>query len=148
MMRNLPFVISLVAGLLWAVAFGFLGKVFGITSPAKFQQRRGLLRRLSFTQYACFYGALGWGIAMFVMSVGDDYLQGKLLGNVVAHSSPAWAALSLLWWMGAGCLLGWMVGSIPQRGIITIKRPPNGTVGETSPLHSQPCPVGVLSVIA
>ena len=109
MMRHLPFVISLGAGLLWAVAFGVLGKVFGIPSPTRFQYREGLFRRLSFTQYACFYGALGWGIAMFVMSVGDDYLQGTLLGNVVVHSSPAWAAFSLLFWVGAGCLFGWMV---------------------------------------
>ncbi len=106
--HSLAFLISLALGLLWVVALGFVGKRFGIPAPTEFQQREGMLRRLSFTQYVCFYGALGWGIAIFVANFADDYLQGKLLGDVAHHASPAWAAVSLIWWLGSGSLCGWM----------------------------------------
>jgi hypothetical protein len=116
MHHSLAFLIPLAVGLLWVVALRFLGKRFGIPAPTKFQQREGMLRRLSFTQYVCFYGALGWGIAMFVANFADDYLQSKLLGNVAHHASPAWAAFSLIWWLGSGCLFGWMVWSSYDAG--------------------------------
>jgi hypothetical protein len=116
MRHSLAFLIPLAVGLLWVVALNFLGKRFGIPAPSKFQQREGMFRRLSFTQYVCFYGALGWGIAMFVANFADDYLQSKLLGNVAHHASSAWAAFSLIWWLVSGCLSGWMLWSSYDAG--------------------------------
>ena len=108
MMRYLPFLISLVAGLLWIVAFKFLGGRLGIPLPTKFQQREGVLRLLTFNGYVCLYGALGFGIAMWIISVGDDYLQGMILGNPSPHAAMQ-RLFELAWRLAGGCAFGWMV---------------------------------------
>jgi len=105
MMRLLPFAISIMAGLLWVVGFSAFGKLLGIPSPPKFQKHSGALGRLTLKQYACLYGALGWGMAMFVASLVDDYFQGKLLNNPV--DSAVRIASEVVIWLAAGCLFGW-----------------------------------------
>ena len=107
-MRHFPFVISVTAGLLWVVAFGLCSKLFGIPRPASVQQPEGVLRRLSFNQYACLFGALSWGFAMFVIFVVDKFLQG-VSGNPASRPSVGWMAFELVWWLAAGCLFGWMM---------------------------------------
>jgi hypothetical protein len=109
MMRHLPFVISIIASLLWVVVFRLSSKFFGISWPPSFQQREGVLRRLSFNQYVCLLGGLGFGVAMFVASVTDNYLQGKLLGNPASHVSAVWIVFELVLWLAGGCLFGWLM---------------------------------------
>src|SRR5208337_4325640 len=108
-MPNLSFVISIIAGLLWVVAFLFLRKPFGMPWPPRFQEREGALRKLSFKQYVCLLGALSWGFAMFVSSVVDNYLQGRFSGKPASHTSAVWMVFELVWWLAAGCLFGWVV---------------------------------------
>jgi hypothetical protein len=108
MMRHVPFLISIIAGLLWIVAFKFLGRLLGIPLPTNFQQRAGVLRLLSFNEYVCLYGALGFGIAMWITSVADDYFQGTMLGNPSPHAAM-WRVFELVWWLAGGCAFGWMV---------------------------------------
>lgn len=109
MMRHLPFIISIIAGLSWLLAFRLSSRFLGISWPPGFQQREGVLRRLSFNQYVCLLGALGWGVAMFVASVANDYLQGKLLGDLAFHPSAAWITFELVLWLAGGCLFGWLL---------------------------------------
>jgi len=106
-MRHSPFVISIIAGLLWVVVFRLFSKLFGIPWPPRFQEREGALRRLSFNQYVCLFGALSWGLAMFVSSVVDEYLQ-TMSGNPASRTSVVWMALGLVGWLAGGCLFGWM----------------------------------------
>lgn len=108
MIRHWPFDTSIVAGLLWVLVFTVSCKLFGLPRPTSVQQREGALRRLSFNQYACLFGALSWGIAMFVSFTVDEYLQG-MSGNAASRTSVVWMALRLVGWLAAGCLFGWMV---------------------------------------
>ncbi len=108
MMRNSPFAISIIAGLLWVVAFRLFCKLFGIPWPPSVQQREGALRRLSFNQYACLFGALSWGLAMVTSSVVDMYLQGAS-AHPTSSTSLAWMASELAVWLAGGCLFGWMM---------------------------------------
>jgi hypothetical protein len=67
------------------------------------------------------YGALGWGIAMFVASVTDHYLQSRLLGHPAKMSAP-WMASELALWLAGGCLFGWMMwGGYRDRHDLSIK---------------------------
>ncbi|SRR6266852_5731820 len=108
MMRHVPFIISLVAALLWVVVVKLSCKIFGIPWPARLEQREGVLRTLSLNQYACLFGSLSWGIGMFLSFVVDDYLQG-IVGNPESRSSIAWMAFELVFWLAAGCVFGWMM---------------------------------------
>jgi hypothetical protein len=108
MIQHWHFGISIVAGLLWVVVFTLFCKLFGLPRPASVQQREGALRRLSFNQYACLFGALSWGIAMFVSEVIDEYLQG-MSGNPASSTSVLSRALRLVVWLVAGCFFGWTV---------------------------------------
>jgi hypothetical protein len=107
-MRHFPFVVSITAGVLWLAGFSLFCKLLGIPRPACFQQREGSLRRLSFNQYACLFGALSWGFAMFVIFVVDKFLQG-MSGNPASRTSVGWLVSELVWWLAAGCLFGWMM---------------------------------------
>jgi len=98
---HLPFVISITAGLLWVVVFSLCCKLIGIPRPASFQQREGVLRRLSFNQYACLFGALSWGFSMFVIFVVDERLKG-MSGNPASRTSVVWMALQLAGWLAGG----------------------------------------------
>lgn len=109
MMRHLPFVISIMAGLLWVLVFRALHRPLGIPWPPSFQQRAGVFRNLSSNQYVCLVGALSWGFAMFVSSVVDDYLRGMLSGNPVSHTAALWMVFELVWWLAGGCLFGWLM---------------------------------------
>jgi hypothetical protein len=97
MMHHLPFVISIVAALLWVAGFWAFGKRLGLPSPLKFQQHSGALRRLSLKQYACLYGALGWGIAMFVASFVKDYLQASCHPTSWVPLAGSWLKQSSGW---------------------------------------------------
>jgi hypothetical protein len=108
-MWNLPFVVSITAGLLWVVVFKLSCKFLGIPSPSRFQQREGALRRLSSNQYACLFGALSWGFALFVSHVVDNYLQGILSGKPSPHTSSVWMVSELVCWLAGGCLFGWVM---------------------------------------
>lgn len=108
MIRHWPFGISIVAGLLWVVVFTLFCKLFGLPRPTSVQQREGALRRLSFNQYACLFGALSWGIAMFVSNAVDEYLLG-MSGNPKSSKSVLSMALTLVGWLAAGCFFGWAV---------------------------------------
>jgi hypothetical protein len=46
-MQHLPFVVSIMAALLWVVVFKLSCKRLGIPWPSRFQQREGALRRSS-----------------------------------------------------------------------------------------------------
>ncbi len=107
MTRHFQFGISVVAGLLWVVGFSAFGKLLGVPSPTKFQRHPGVLRRLTSEQYACLYGALAWGIAMFVASLVDDYFQGTFLSKPVVCAVHI--AFEIVIWLAAGCLFGWMM---------------------------------------
>jgi hypothetical protein len=113
MLRQWPFAIAVLAGLLWVVAFVLSCKFFGLPLPRRELQRKGVCRKLSANQYACLFGALSWGIAMFVSSVVDDYLR-STRGNTVPipYMSVLWMALEVMKlaiWLGAGCLFGWIM---------------------------------------
>ena len=107
MIRHLRFVIRLAAGVLWVIVFSIVGKFFGVPAPPKFQEHSRLLRRLTFNQYACLYGALGWGLAMLLASLVDDYLQDKLFGNGV--ESVVRITFEAVLWLALGCGFGWTV---------------------------------------
>jgi hypothetical protein len=107
MTRYLPFGISIMTGLSWVVGFSAFGKILGISSPPKFQPHSGALGRLSVKVYACLYGALGWGMAMFVAFLVDDYFQGKLPNNPLDLAVRI--ASEVVMWLAAGCLFGWMM---------------------------------------
>ena len=96
------------AGLLWVAVFRFSCKFLGIPWPTSVQQRKGALGRLSFNQYVCLFGALSWGLAMFVTFVVDDYLQGTS-GNLAFGMSVVRIAGDLVIWLAGGCLFGWMI---------------------------------------
>src|SRR5260370_25359546 len=51
----LPFVVSIMAGLLWVVVFKLSCKLLCIPWPLRFRQREGALRRLTSNQYACLF---------------------------------------------------------------------------------------------
>ena len=106
-MRHLPFGISVVAALLWIVGFSLFGKRLGVPTPSEFQQHSGALRRLSLQQYACLYGALGWGMAMFIASLVEDYFQGRLPSNLIGSAGRV--AFEIVIYVAAGCLFGWML---------------------------------------
>jgi hypothetical protein len=108
MMRHLPFIISLVAGLLWVVVVKLSCKILGIPWPTRFQRREGVFRTLSSNQYACLFGSLSWGFGMFLCFAVDDYLQ-TAFDNPASRSSIAWVAFELVWWLAAGCVFGWMM---------------------------------------
>lgn len=99
--------IPLAAGVLWAIVFSIVGKFFGVPAPPKFPEHSGVLRRLSFNQYACLYGALGWGLAMLLASLVDDYLQNRLLGNRVEFVVRI--TFEAVLWLSVGCGFGWTV---------------------------------------
>ena len=107
MLRHLQVLIPLAAGVLWVIVFSIVAKFFGVPAPPKFQEYSGLLRRLAFKQYACLYGALGWGLAMLLASLVDDYLQDKLLSNRV--ESVARITFEVVLWLALGCGFGWTV---------------------------------------
>jgi hypothetical protein len=67
-----------------------------------------MFRRLSSNQYACLFGALSFGIAMFVGFAVDDYLQG-MVGNPAVRPSFAQMAIDLVSGLLAGCAFGWMM---------------------------------------
>ena len=53
------------------------------------------------------YGALGWGIGMFIASLVRDYLQGKVSINFM--DSAVLIVIEVVVWLAAGCLFGWMM---------------------------------------
>jgi hypothetical protein len=114
MTEHMSFPVSVVAGLLWVVVFFRLfTKWLGIPRPHQFRKERtGLLGKLSLTQYACLIGALSWGIAMFVASFLNRYLEGKMTGKPVADISGLWIVSELLWWLGGGCFFGWFMWGV------------------------------------
>ena len=114
MMRHLPFIIATIAVLLWVVAVRLSCKLFGIPWPARFRQREGVLRGLSSNQYAGLFGALSFGIAMFLGFLVDDYLQG-------ARPSIARVAIDLVWWLAAGCVFGWMMWGGNRQTSVSVK---------------------------
>ena len=107
MMQHPSFTIPILAGLLWVVVFRLVCKLLGIPMPGRFRERPSALRALSFNQYACLLGALGWGFAMFVSSVADDYFRGP--GFSARPASLL--VLRLVGWLASGCLFGWMLWS-------------------------------------
>src|SRR5208282_4350532 len=107
MMEYLSFAIPILAGLLWVVVFRLVCKLLGIPMPGRFRDRPSALRRLSFNQYVCLLGALGWGFAMFVSSVADDYLRGPSFSVRPASL----LVFRLVGWLASGCLFGWMLWS-------------------------------------
>jgi hypothetical protein len=117
-MQHLPFVVSIMAGLLWVVVFKLSCKLLGIPWPLRFQQREGALRRLTSNQYACLFGALSFGFAMFVSSVVDNYLQGTFSDKPAPHTSAVWMVFELVWWSAGGVSVrlddvGWEPTSYP-----------------------------------
>jgi hypothetical protein len=111
MTGHMAFPVSLIAGLLWVAAFfGLLMKWLGIPRPHQFREEpTGLLGKLGFTQYACLIGALSWGIAMFIASFLNHYLEGKMIGKPVADTSGLWIVSELMLWLVGGCFFGWVM---------------------------------------
>jgi hypothetical protein len=108
-MRHLPFIISITVNLLWLAAFlGPFSKLLGMPRPATFEQRGGIFRKLGFNQYVCLYGALSWGVAMFIGSVVDKNLQ-VAFGSATSRMSVAEMAFELAGWLASGCLFGWLL---------------------------------------
>ena len=120
-MQHLPSVVSMTAGLLWIVVFKLSCKLLGIPWPSRFQRREGALRGLSSNQYACLFGALSWGLAVFAASVADNYLEGALSGKPAPHTSVAWIVSELVWWLAGGCLFGWMIWGGHRQANLSIK---------------------------
>jgi hypothetical protein len=106
----MAFPVSLIASLLWVAAFfGLLMKWLEIPRPHQFREEpTGLLEKLSFTQYACLIGALSWGVAMFIASFLNHYLEGKMTGKPVADTSGLWTVSELLLWLVGGSFFGWV----------------------------------------
>jgi hypothetical protein len=104
MVQRLSFFVSMLAGMLWVVVFSLLCKLSGVPKPGRFQERPAALRRLSLNQYVCLFGGLGWGFAMFVSSVVDDYIR---------RSGESFDGLSLVFrlvgWLASGCVFGWLL---------------------------------------
>src|ERR1700730_2694916 len=120
-MQHLPFVVSIMAGLLCVVVFKLSCKFLGIPWPLRFQQREGALRRLTSNQYDCLFGALSFGFAMFVSSVVDNYLAGPCSDKPAPHTSAVWMVFELVWWSAGGCLFGWMMWGGNRQATPSIK---------------------------
>jgi hypothetical protein len=99
------FYISITVSGAWILVVWVVCKLIDLPWPPKFHTREGAIRKLGENQYACLFGSLSWGLAMFFGSLVDHYLQGPQMNS----PSAGLIAIDFVVWLGGGCLFGWAV---------------------------------------
>jgi hypothetical protein len=97
-----------IAFFLWLlVGTPIVCRLFGVSLPVDFRQRKAATRQMSFGQHIWLIGMLGWGIGMFLLGQVDRYFDSRSEGYLGHPASTGRIVGQLAIALAFGIGVGW-----------------------------------------